>query len=463
MQEVKPTSFWTIDPSTQKPLKEYPYQSWLEILPKLELSKRAFRSHGFGSLLEERKKWVLQIARSLLEKRDEIAHLMSLEMGKPLKESRGEVEKCALLCEVFAAHSDEWLKEQVISNQYKVVRHPYGVVLGIMPWNFPFWQVFRYAIPALLSGNSVLLKHSDQVAGSAQLLEKIFQQSLPNANLFQCLFVDHQVAEQVIQSSFINMVSFTGSTTAGARVAGLCGQTLKKCVIELGGNDAYVVAASADLKHAAKICAAGRLVNNGQSCVSAKRFLIHRLVFSSFLKLFQAEIAQFKLGAPLEQGTDLGPLSAKRFYEQIQMQCRDLESKGYQKVYEHPGVKDSLGNYFAPRIYVGTSAADFYDEEIFGPVAVCYSYESWEEVEHFITGSQYGLGSAFFSQDQNEKDRFIRCSEAGFVSLNESVKSSPVAPFGGFKNSGFGRELGQAGFLEFTQTKTIFGEGFSVS
>ncbi len=461
MPEVTKASFWTENPSEEKRLKQYFYESLDEAQAKVEKAHQAFRKTAISTPLSERKKWIVKVSNALAQNREKLASLMTAEMGKPLKESLVEIDKCINLCEVFVDQCEEWLKSEIVNDQYRVVRHPYGVVLGIMPWNFPFWQVFRYSVPALLSGNSVLLKHSDQVAGCAGLLEEIFHGALSGSDLFQNLVVNHEIAEHIIQSPSVSMVSFTGSTAAGSRIASLCGASLKKCILELGGNDAYVVSQTADLVRSAKACAAARLVNNGQSCVAAKRFLVHETIISEFLQLMRKEFESYQMGSPQDPRTDLGPLSARRFQIQIEKQCRDLEAQGYEKVFQHQGFKTSGdgGCFFPPRIYLGKNARQFYDEEIFGPVAVFYPYRTWNDVEHFATESQYGLGSALFSQDQGELARFVQFSESGFIGLNEPVRSSPSVPFGGFKKSGFGRELGRAGFLEFTQTKTVSGKG----
>lgn len=451
-------SFLTNNPAQGQKLTEYFYMTWEETEKKLKAAQGAYKNVAHKSSLEQRMVWVSNIHSALAAQKHEIAHLITLEMGKPVKESIAEVEKCMTLCEVFMDKCKSWLAPKAEGDLYKILRHPYGVSLGIMPWNFPYWQVFRYSIPALLSGNAVLLKHSEQVMGNAQMLEKIFQQSLPDKNLFQNLIIDHKTAEKVMQSPWVNIVSFTGSTKAGQKIAATCGASLKKCVLELGGNDAYVVAETADMGVAAKACAASRLVNNGQSCVAAKRFLIHQDVFEKFLSLFIAEFQKFAVGHPQEKQTDLGPLSAERFVEQLRTQCSELESLGFEKRFqatETVFIKDSKGSYFLPRIYVGKDSTRFFDQEIFGPVALCYSYSKWEQVEHFVMDSQYGLGCALFSQKQSEIERFQEVAEAGFIGINDSVKSSAVVPFGGFKQSGFGRELGEAGFLEFSQTKTV--------
>ncbi len=447
-------AFWTLNPATDEQIAEYRYMDLSEAEAVLKKAEQAYRNNLSLRGASDRQGWLSQLAKNMTLQKDEIARLITLEMGKPLKESRSEIEKCITLCEYFALNAAEWLKPEDISSQYQIVRHPYGVVLGIMPWNFPFWQVFRFAVPALLSGNAVLLKQADQVTGCALLIEKIFQSAIVEKDLFQAMILSHQVAENVIQSPLVRMVSFTGSTVAGQKIASLCGAVSKKCVLELGGNDPYVVTESADLKKTAKLCAAARLVNNGQSCVSAKRFLIHESIWEEFLIHFKNEFAKFVLGDPLQLETDLGPLAAPRFVEQLQRQCMELQSLGYQKIYEH---KHPIGltHFFAPQIYVGSECAKFYDDEIFGPVAICYPYQDWNQVLHFITSSQYGLGSALFTNNQSQIEEFIRFSESGFIGINDSVRSSPVVPFGGFKNSGFGRELGVVGFYEFTQTKTI--------
>ncbi|MFN8943489.1 MAG: aldehyde dehydrogenase family protein [Pseudobdellovibrionaceae bacterium] len=464
MSALGKADFITLNPATQKPVQKYSYLSWADAEKIVFVSDRCYRDFTLHSQVQTRCEWIANIGQKLSDRQKEFSERISLEMGKPIPEALAEITKCASLCQYFSKNAELWLQEQKVSDQYKIRRHPYGVVLGIMPWNYPFWQVFRFAIPALLSGNTVLLKHADQVSGCSQLLQELFQSCLPQKEIFQSLIVTHEVAEKIIQHPSVRMVSFTGSTKAGAKIASLCGASLKKCILELGGNDPYVITESADVLMAAKACAQGRLLNNGQSCVAAKRFLIHSKVFESFTKLFQNEFSKLEIGDPLKGNYDLGPLSEKRFVVDLESHCAELEKRGFKKMFQHPGFEHSgfqdatvgQGNFFAPRIYQGNHSNEFYDEEIFGPIAICYVYDRWDEVLNFITASKYGLGSAIFSTDQTEIDNFIFSSEAGFVGVNTAVKSAVEVPFGGFKQSGFGRELGQIGFHEFTQTKTVF-------
>lgn len=449
-------TFETINPATEEVLSSYSYFSVEKNKEIIRLSAETQKKYWMKLSLVERVEKVLALAKDLRQNADQYAALITQEMGKPLAAAKAEVLKCVLLCEVQAQLARDWLKTsstQTENLRFEVRRQASGLSLGIMPWNFPFWQVFRFAVPALLGGNAVLLKHSEITMGSAFQLEKIFQQNL-GENVFRLLIFPHEDLESLLEIKEISSVSFTGSTAAGKKIAASCGRFLKKTILELGGNDPYVVTPTARLEEAVQICARARLVNSGQSCVAGKRFFVHKTKILEFKKLLIKEVSQYKLGSPQERTTDLGPLAAKKFVFELEKQVENLlRNWSFQRVYA--GEKQDLnGFYFPPQILVADQLSEF-DEELFGPVFLVMSYETMDEVLDLCHRSQFGLGAGIFSQDSLEIERFCSEAPAGFVAVNDHVKSDPRFPFGGIKSSGYGREMGEYGFIELLNIKTV--------
>lgn len=455
--------FVTTDPRTNQPLKTYSYASKHEILKNLNDCAHS-QAEWSRVPLNDRKSKVLALTKVLREARDECARSMALEMGKPLAAGRAEIDKCIQLCEVSVAQVDSWvslIEEQSLHARngahpgYSVAWSASGLSLGIMPWNFPFWQVFRMAIPALLGGNGVVMKPAEPTAGTGILLESLFAKAFP-PNLFKTLIFSHDELETVVSFRKISSVTFTGSTMAGSKIAEVCGRYLKKCVLELGGNDPYVIAPSADLKRAAEVCARARLVNSGQSCVAAKRFYVHETVLPQFKKLLIEEIEKFSLGNPLEDHQDdkihLGPLCGLKYRDILLRQKELLEKSGFRSVFSLPGIEE--GAFVAPEVFIGEGPGPV-DEEIFGPFFQLMTYRDFDHVIEWCNSSRYGLGAGLFSSNEEELRRFSAEIEAGFIALNDHVRSDPRYPFGGVKDSGFGREMGVFGFLELINIKTL--------
>jgi succinate-semialdehyde dehydrogenase/glutarate-semialdehyde dehydrogenase len=390
--------------------------------------------------------------------------MMSAEMGKPLFDARAEVLKSASAADQVAQIFEEELKPVPVSGDagqtYMVVSEATGPILAIMPWNFPIWQIMRIVPAAMAVVNPVLLKHSDLTAGTAEIFAKIVQEIF-GPQMFQNLTLDHEQAARVIQDPRIRAVTMTGSSRGGREIAGTAGRALKKVVLELGGSDPYLVFEDADLEKAAKACAAARLVNNGQSCVAGKRFLIHESVFEKFVGLFQAEMKTLMIGDPKKEETRLGPLASLKFRDGLGEQTARLQQQGGRKVFERElgsGPEFQKGAFFAPQIWEVTGRELIVrEEEFFGPVALVMKFKTEDEAVALANSSVYGLGGGVFSGNGERLLRVARRIQSGLVACNDFVKSDAKVPFGGFKDSGFGRELGVAGLREFVSFKTLSG------
>lgn len=460
-------SFTTTNPSTGETLRSYQYLKADELEKELQDSFEYWKEYK-TSRLSMRTDLLLRIAQGLRNHEAEFAKLMAEEMGKPLKDGIAEVEKCAVTCEYFATHAEEFLAPHTVDANYpksKIIKESLGPILAIMPWNFPLWQVIRFAAPAVAIGHPILLKHSEITAGCAELIEKIFWESSGEEALLLNLPISHEQAAAVIADPRIRGVTFTGSARGGSQVAMVAGQHLKKTVLELGGSDPYLVLADAQVAEAAKICARARVTNNGQSCVAAKRFLVHESLIEEFTQVFQVTLENLKVGDPQKAGTQLGPLADKRFQKQLQEQCAKFLDGKEKKIFDladlvkASGQKDDLpdaGAFFRARAYLikGDNPA-FYQEEFFGPVALIHTFQHDSEAIEMANKSVFGLGGAVFSQDLERAEKVARQIETGFVAINDQVKSDPRLPFGGVKNSGYGRELSQVGFNEFVSVKSL--------
>ncbi len=452
--------FKTVNPATGEVLKNYSLMTDTEV-DKVITS--AFKSYTTEDLsVNLRAQMLSDLAKSFRQQRQTLAVQVSSEMGKPLKDSSAEVEKCALAFDYFSQNLESFLASQDVPSDYKkskIVKDAIGPILSVMPWNFPLWQLVRFAAPAVGIGNPILLKHSEVTAGTAKLLQEIFNGV--SKNLLFNLTINHDQAALVIRDPRVRAVTLTGSTKAGRAIAKIAGENLKKSVLELGGSDAYVVFANADLAHAAKICAQSRMVNNGQSCVAAKRFLIEKPALDQFIELFKAELRTYIPGNPLKSESKVGSLAAKKFQTQLLQQCDQLLAAGQsQEIFnlanEITTDHASGSAFFAARAYlVSNTEPKVFTEEFFGPVALLQSFNTAAEALDLVNRSDYGLGGAVFSSDQDFAENFARKMEAGFVAINDMVKSAPNLPFGGVKQSGYGRELGLYGFNEFCNVKTL--------
>lgn len=407
---------------------------------------------------EERAAGLRQAAELLEESKEAFARLMAEEMGKPVAQGKAEVEKCAKVCRYYAGHGEGMLAPREFEGG--VIRHePLGPVLAIMPWNFPFWQVFRFAAPALMAGNTILLRHASNVPGCARAIEKVFAGAYPQRDFVRAAFLPSGEVEGLIGDPRVKAVTFTGSTEAGRKVAAAAGKHLKKSVLELGGSDPYLVLEDADLKGAAKTCAAARMVNGGQSCIAAKRFLVAEAVHDEFVALLREELARFVPGDPMDEATLLGPMARADLRDEIHGQVADSVAAGAELLLggDIPGDPELRGKpYYPATLLVNVKRGmRVFDEETFGPVAAVTRVSNMQEAIELANMTPFGLGAAVFSGDEARARSVARELETGTVAINAQVVSDPRFPFGGVKDSGWGRELGEHGIREFVNVKTV--------
>ena len=411
---------------------------------------------------EDRSGW-LRSAADILDKRtDEIAELMTLEMGKTKKASAAEIGKCSAVLRYYADHAAEFLADEPADaesvNASKAYAHylPIGVVLAVMPWNFPLWQAMRFAAPALAAGNVGLLKHASNVPQTALFMEELFRDAGFPADVFQTLLIGSGKVDAVLRDRRVAAATLTGSEPAGVAVARTAGEVLKKVVLELGGSDPFVVMPSADLAAAAKVATTSRCQNNGQSCISAKRFIVHTDVYDEFLELFTQEMSALTVGDPMTEGTDVGPLATEQGREDVEALVKDAVDKGAKLLLggERP---DQDGWWYPPTLVADiTEDMDMYLEEVFGPVAQVYRAQDIDDALRIANATRFGLGSNAWTTDPAEQERFVRDLQAGQTFVNGMVASFPSLPFGGIKASGHGRELAAHGIREFTNVKTVW-------
>ncbi|WP_265594531.1 NAD-dependent succinate-semialdehyde dehydrogenase [Haloferula sp. BvORR071] len=411
-----------------------------------------------GMSFDERAGGLLRLAELLEKEQDSLAKLMAREMGKPVTQGKAEAAKCATACRYYAQHAERMLSP-VEREGATMIYQPLGPVLAIMPWNFPLWQVFRFAAPALMAGNTILLKHASNVSGCAREIVALVAEAFNRKDLMQAVFISGEQATEWIGDPRVRAVTFTGSTEAGRKVAAAAGKHLKKSVLELGGSDPYLILKDADLPEAAKICAAARMVNAGQSCIAAKRFLVEHDVYEEFLPLLKAELEKFAPGDPLDENTLLGPMAREDLRDEIHHQVEDSITAGARlllggKIPEEPELRGKP-------YYPATLLADVrpgmraFDEETFGPVAAVMRVKDEAEAIQWANQSPFGLGGAVFSRDMARARRVAEALETGTVAINGQVVSDPRFPFGGVKDSGWGRELGEEGIREFVNLKTL--------
>jgi succinate-semialdehyde dehydrogenase/glutarate-semialdehyde dehydrogenase len=410
--------------------------------------------------LDERLFSVNKMVSVLRANAESYAELISAEMGKPQAEARLEIEKCARLCDYYAENAADFLKPELIKTEAKksfVAYEPLGIILGIMPWNFPFWQVFRFALPSVIAGNGVLLKHASNVTACAVKIENIFLEAGFDKDIFKTLIISHEHVEDIIKDNRISAVSLTGSSHAGSAIAQVAGKYLKKCVLELGGSDAYVILADADLEKAAEICVKSRLLNNGQSCISAKRFIVLKSQQEDFTKLVLAQMKAKKFGDPRDENNDLGPMARHDLRDALHEQVKKSIGLGAHCLLggEIPKLK---GAFYPPTILSNVQKGmPAYDEEIFGPVAAIISAADENDAIRIANDSQFGLGACVFTSDLERGEKIaLKELAAGSSFVNALVHSDPRLPFGGIKQSGFGRELGLCAMREFVNIKTVY-------
>lgn len=447
----------TLNPQSEKTIKKYSAYSKDKISSSLASGSKSFEAWKNISV-SERLKPLLKLAKLLRSNSQKYAKLITVEMGKPITQALSEIEKCAKGCEFYAKNSIKYLKpERVQTGAHKsyICFEPLGLIFGIMPWNFPFWQVFRFAIPALMSGNGVLLKHSPNVMGCANEIEKLFLKAGFPKYLFQNLPILKSQVEEIILSPLVQGLSLTGSVKAGRSVAALAGKYLKKIVLELGGSDPFIVLKDADLNLTLQEAMIGRFSNGGQSCIAAKRFILLKPIAEKFIAEFLSEIKKLKTGNPFDTSTHLGPMAREDLRLNLHKQVCESIKKGSQLLWG--GILPKGKGFFYPPtlVQVNSRNVPLWNEEVFGPVAVFHIVNSEAEAIQIANDSDFGLGASVYTRDLKRGENFARQLEAGNCFVNQVVHSDPRLPFGGIKNSGLGRELSQYGMREFVNIKTV--------
>ncbi|MFK8103140.1 MAG: NAD-dependent succinate-semialdehyde dehydrogenase [Saprospiraceae bacterium] len=451
------SSFVSINPVDGEVIQAFEALTGVEIAAKLQASTSAYHDWKNQSLAI-RQACILQFASRLVLQQEELAQLITLEMGKPIAQSLAEVKKCIWLCEYYAEAAPNLLEPEVIETaaQKSYLRYePIGAILGIMPWNFPCWQALRFAIPALLAGNVVLLKPAPNVALTSIALATIFKEIIPKQAIFQCLLAEVEDIPAIIKHDLVQGIALTGSDVAGAKVAQIAGAAIKKCVLELGGSDPFIVLADADLALAAKLAAKSRMNNCGQSCISAKRIIVEQAVLDQFLPLFKAALLALKIGDPLDSTTQISTMARADLRDNLNAQFEDAVAKGA-KVYLAGGPRTGKGYYFDPIILTEVQPSmRAYHEELFGPIAVVFGVADEAAAIRLANDTKYGLGAAVWSKDIAKAERLASQLSVGAVAINNLLRSDPRMPFGGIKQSGFGRELGMEGIREFVNIKSV--------
>jgi succinate-semialdehyde dehydrogenase/glutarate-semialdehyde dehydrogenase len=449
----------SINPVNGKVLKKYHSHTAKQVEQKIAQTHKAWLKWRDSSH-EERSKVLTAMASVLHTRKSEFAILMAHEMGKPVNQGVAEIEKCASVCEYYAANASRYLSDQVVETDASksfVTFQPIGVVLAVMPWNFPFWQVFRFLAPALAAGNCGVLKHASNVPGCAQAIEEAVHQAGFPDHVFQSLMVNNTMVEKIIENPLIQAVTLTGSTNAGKMVAQKAGSLIKKTVLELGGSDAYVILSDANLEQAAETCVNSRIINSGQSCIAAKRFIVVKSVEKEFTQLFLSKMKAKKLGDPLDVNTAIGPQARIDLRNQLHEQVKQSVKKGAKCILGGSLPKGKNAFYPATILTKVKPGMPAYDEELFGPVASIIVAKDEADAIRKANDSTFGLGSAVFTKDKAKGERIAATQlQAGACFVNSLVKSDPRLPFGGIKQSGYGRELGLFGIHEFVNIKTVF-------
>jgi len=448
----------TFNPATGEKLASYPLISTEKAMDAARKANDTYRNRWSILGLSDRTSYIGSIAKSLRAKKAEYAKIITQEMGKPIVQSENEIEKCAWTAEMFAKNAEDWLKDDPTKTDAKkayVTFNPLGVIVGIMPWNFLFWQVFRAAIPAMLAGNTFILRHSNTCPASALAIEEsIINAGFPDG-AFRSIISSHETIAQLIESDFIRGVSLTGSVEAGKSVATLASKNLKKFVLELGGSDPFVVFEDANVKEAAKVGAAARLFNSGQSCVCAKRFIVVKNNAEEFKQRFVEEIQKKKVGDPMDRATEVGPLVNKAAVEKVDGQVRDALSKGA-KALLRGGPRGGKASFYDPTVLSDVdSSMRVMTEEVFGPAAPIYIVENEAEAIRAANDTDYGLGASIWTENLDRAESLAKKIESGTVFVNGQMQSDPRMPFGGVKNSGIGRELSSYGLKEFVNIKSL--------
>ncbi len=451
-----PTRVLSINPYTEEVMKKLPLMSTVELNGQAGRSREALLPWRMKPVAD-RAAFLTKLAAVLRSEKRRYAELITAEMGKPVKDAVAEVEKCAVLADYYAANAAAFLKPEEIRTEARksyVAFQPLGVVLAIMPWNFPFWQAFRFSVPAVTAGNVVLLKHASNVPQTALAIEEAFIKAGFPDNVFKTVLIDAQKTLKLIDDDLVDAVSLTGSNRAGEEIGAHAGRKIKKVVLELGGSDPYIVLDDADVEKAGRTAADARMVNTGQSCIAAKRFIVMDKVADEFLKHVMARLNELKMGDPMDQATDIGPLARKDILDNLKEQLRDAKAKGARVLVA--GQTFTKGLFFTPCVVIHTKAdMKVLTEEVFGPIAPILVVKNEDEAIAAANRTEYGLGASIWSRNIDRAERLAERIEAGMVTINDMVKSDPRLPFGGVKKSGIGRELSHYGLKEFVNIKTV--------
>jgi succinate-semialdehyde dehydrogenase/glutarate-semialdehyde dehydrogenase len=456
----------TINPTTGELVKTFEPLTSEAIADKINIAQATFEAYRHTSF-EQRATWLNAAADLLLAEQDRFGQLLTLEMGKPIKAAIAEVEKSASVCRYYAEQGEKHLADVAIDTDasHSFVKYqPLGIVLAVMPWNFPFWQVFRFAAPALMAGNVGLLKHASNVPQAALAIEEILLKAGFPAGAFQALLVGADQVANILADERVKAATLTGSEPAGASLASAAGKLIKKTVLELGGSDPFVVMESADLEAAVAMAVTARMINNGQSCIAAKRFIVQDTIADAFIQKLVEKYAALKVGDPMNPATDIGPLATQTILHELDAQVQKAVGQGGKiliggdrsaLIQSNPALQ--YGNFYPPTILAEISVdAAIAQEEFFGPVAMVFRVPDLDAAIRLANDTPFGLAASAWTTVDTERDRLISEIEAGSVFINSMVKSDPRLPFGGVKRSGYGRELGAAGIHEFVNVKTVW-------
>ncbi len=448
----------SINPASGEVLEtfdEWPDEQVSSTLQSVDQAFLQWRETSF----EERAALMKKAAAVLRDHKEDYARMMALEMGKPVTQGEGEIEKCAWGCEYYSENAEDFLKNEFIASTAKrsYVRFPpLGTVLAVMPWNFPFWQVFRFAAPALMAGNTGVLKHSSNVPRSALAIEEVFREAGFPENVFRTLLIGSSKVDAVIENPIIKAVTLTGSDAAGRKVAGKAGKMLKKTVLELGGSDPFIVLSDADLTLSARAACQARTINSGQSCIAAKRFIVENRVAGDFLSLFQKNIEALVVGDPLDEKTEVGPQAREDLMHELHLQVTRSLEMGARLISGGEPLKRA-GYFYPPTILADVKPGmPAFDEELFGPVAAVIGVQDEQEAVQMANQTSFGLGASLWTRDAIKGEELAQRIEAGAVFVNGIVASDPRLPFGGIKASGYGRELSHYGIKEFVNVQTVW-------
>lgn len=450
--------YTTVNPTTGEDLETYDLLTEEAIETALQRAPQAFLIHRETSIADRAEK-MHRLADALESQKERHAALMTSEMGKPIKQAAGEVKKCAWACRYYADHAAAFLADEdrpTEASRSFVAYQPLGPVLAVMPWNFPYWQVFRFAAPAVMAGNVGLLKHAKNVLGCGHAIAELFKEAGFDEDVFQHLPIQTKAVDGIIRDARIRAVTLTGSEAAGKAVASTAGDAIKPSVLELGGSDAFIVLADADLDKAIETGVFARTQNNGESCIAAKRFILEKPISESFTRRFVDAMESLKVGDPMKEQTDIGPLARADLRDEVHDQVQRAVADGAE-ILCGGSIPEGKGFFYPPSVLANvTEGSVAFEEEIFGPVASLIIVEDVDDAVRLANASRFGLGGAVFTEDRNKGETIARKLDVGCAFVNEMTKSHPNLPFGGVKDSGYGRELARHGMLEFVNAKTVW-------